>query len=107
MESISSSIWQRRGSSVVFDKTSLGGLIYAGAVISLREALGWLKGIPENPPVAGRTILVSGLETVIEVMDPQDAEDFLTGRVRPLLISLQSRWTDYGVVFGLFADLFG
>jgi hypothetical protein len=100
MESISSSVWQRKGSSVVFDKQSLGGLISAGAVISPREALGWLKGIPENPPVTGRTILVSGLETVLEVMDTQDAEDFLTRRVRPLLITLQSRWTDYGVVFG-------
>jgi hypothetical protein len=39
MASISSSVWQRRGSPAVFDMTSLGGLISAGAVISLREAL--------------------------------------------------------------------
>lgn len=48
----------------------------------------------------GRTILISGLETVIEIMAPQEAEDFLARRIRPLLIHLQNRWTDCGVVFG-------
>jgi hypothetical protein len=100
MEKISSSVWQRKGSCVVFDKKSLGGLISAGAVISLREALSWSRVIPVVPPVAGRTILVSGLETVLEVVEPQDAEDFLTRRIRPLLISLQNQWTDFGMVFG-------
>jgi len=100
MEKISSSVWQRKGSSIVFDKKSLGGLISGGPIISLREALGWSKGIPAVPPIAGRTILLSGLETILEVMDPADAEDFLTRRIRPLLISLQNRWTDCGVVFG-------
>ena len=100
MEGISSSVWQRKGSSVVFDQKSLGGLISTGAVISLREALSWSKGIPAIPPVAGRTILVSGLETIIETMEPQDGEEFLRRRIRPLLVSLQNQWTDYGVVFG-------
>lgn len=100
MEGISNTVWQRKGSSVVFDKKSLGGLISSGAVISLREALSWSKGAPAGPPVPGRTILVSGLETLVETMEPQEAEEFLTHRIRPLLISLQSRWTDCGVVFG-------
>ncbi len=100
METISSSVWQRKGSSIVFDKRSLGGLISAGAVISLRRALGWSKEIPAAPPVPGPTILVSGLETVVETAPPQDAEEFLTRRIRPLLIALQYRWTDCGLVFG-------
>lgn len=100
MEKISSSVWQRKGSCVVFDKSSLGGLISGGAVISLREVLSWSKGIAATPPFDGRTILVSGLETILETVEPQDAEDFLTRRIRPLLISLQSQWTDCGVVFG-------
>jgi len=100
MEGISSSVWQRKGSCIVFDRKSLGGLISAGAVISLREALSWTNGIPPVPPIAGRTILVSGLETVLETMEPRDAEDFLTRRIRPLLISLQNQWADFGVVFG-------
>jgi hypothetical protein len=100
MESISNHVWQRRGSCVIFDQKSLGSFISAGAVVSLRQALAWFKGLPDQPPVPGPTILISGLETVIETMAPQEAEDFLACRIRPLLIHLQNRWTDCGVVFG-------
>ena len=100
MDTISSTVWQRKGSSIVFDQRSLGPFISAGTVVSLREALGWARGIPAVPPIPGRTMLISGLETVIETMEPQEAEEFLTRRIRSLLISLQNRWTDCGVVFG-------
>lgn len=100
MDIISNNVWQRRGSCVVFDKESLGSFISDGAVVSLRQVLPWIKTLPAKPPVPGRTILISGLETVIETMTPEEAEDFLTRRVRPLLIHLQNRWTDCGIVFG-------
>ena len=100
MDSISTTVWQRKGSCVIFDQKSLGPLIAQGAVISLRQALTWAKDLPAVPPVSGRTILISGLETVIETMEPQETEDFLSRRIRPLLIHLQNRWTDCGVVFG-------
>ena len=100
MDTISNNVWQRRGSCVIFDQKSLGSFIAAGAVISLRQALAWSKGLPDHPPVPGPTLLISGLETVIETMAPEAAEDFLCRRVRPLLIHLQNRWTDCGVVFG-------
>jgi len=100
METICTTAWHRRGSSVVFGKKCLGTFISDGAVISLREALSWAKGLPANPPVPGHTILVSGLETIIETMEPAEAEDFLIKRIRPLLINIQNHWTDCGVVFG-------
>lgn len=100
MESISTTVWQRKGSCVIFDKESLGSFISDGAVVSLRQALTWPKSLPSNPPVPDRTILISGLETVIETMEPAKAEEFLTRRIRPLLIHLQNRWTGCGVVFG-------
>lgn len=100
MDTITNSVWQRKGSCVIFDQKSLGPFISDGAVISLRQALSWAKALPAAPPVPGSTILISGLETVIETMEPQDAEDFLCRRIRPLLIDLQNRWTACGVVFG-------
>ncbi len=100
MDTITNTVWQRKGSSVIFDQKSLGPFISNGAVISLRQALSWAKGLPSVPPAPGRTILISGLETVIETMEPQAAEDFLCHRIRPLLIYLQNSWTDYGIVFG-------
>lgn len=100
MDSISTTVWQRRGSSVVFDQHSLGEFIEGGAMVSLREFLGWINKIPSVPPVSGKTILITGLETVIETMPLNEAEEFLTRRIRPLLIEMQSHWTDCGVVFG-------
>ena len=100
MDTITNTVWQRKGFSVIFDQKSLGSFISDGAVISLRQALSWAKGLPGVSPVPGQTILISGLETVIEIMKPQEAEDFLCRRIRPLLIHLQNRWTDCGVIFG-------
>lgn len=100
MDSISTTVWQRKGSSVVFDQHSLGEFIEGGAMVSLREVLGWINKFPSTPPVSGKTILITGLDTVIETMPLNEAEEFLAKRIRPLLIELQSRWTDCGVVFG-------
>jgi hypothetical protein len=93
MDSISTDVWKRRGSSIVFHQESLGPLIADDALISLRQVLGWIGSVPSVPPI-------SGLETVIETMAPQEAEEFLSTRMRPLLVELQNRWTECGVVFG-------
>jgi len=87
----------------MFDPQSLGSLIAGGAVISLRQVLAWSREMPTHPPVPGHTLLVSGLETVIETMPPDKAADFLCHRLRPILIHLQQRWTQCGVVFGFTA----
>lgn len=103
METISNTVWQRKGSSIVFDQKSLGPFIADGSVISLRQMLSWTKGLPVNPPVPGKTILVSGLETIVETLGSQEAEAFLSRRVRPLIIDLQNRWNNCGMVFGFSA----
>ena len=100
MDTISNSVWQRKGSSIVLDQDSLGEFIARGAMVSLRQALSWGKVLPSTPPVEGRTILISGLETMMETMKPDEAETFLIQRVRPLIIDIQNRWTDCGLVFG-------
>ena len=49
MQDMSSSAWNRRGSSVVFDPLPLGPLIEAGALVSMREALRWMNDWPAEP----------------------------------------------------------
>jgi len=100
MDSISSTVWQRKGSSVIFDRAVLGEFISQGAVISLRNALAWMKDFPDHPPVPGRAIVISGLETIMETLPPPLAEEFLNQRLRPLIIELQNRWTECGILFG-------
>lgn len=100
MREMSSSAWLRRGSSIVFDKQSLGPLISSGSLISIREALSWMKAWPTEPPSGSRTVLVGGLETCLEVLTSQDAERFLREPVKAFILQFQERWDQVGLVFG-------
>ena len=100
MDTISNTVWQRKGSSIIFNEDSLAPFVKDGAVIPLREALSWMKAFPSVPPVDGKTIVVCGLETMIETLPEGDIHDFLTRRVRPLIMALQHRWPDCAMVFG-------
>lgn len=100
MQEMTSSAWLRRGSSVVFHPQLLGPLIHDGCLVSLRMALGWLKDWPVDPPGNGSTVLVGGLEAALEVMDEDEAEAFLRGKVKALVQEFQSIWDQRGLVFG-------
>lgn len=101
MDALSATVWQRRGSCVVFDRRALGPLIEAGGIISLRQALAWTTALPAAPP--GRSILVSGLETILQTLPAGETHDFLLRRIRPLIIKLQNTWTECGLIFGFAA----
>jgi hypothetical protein len=100
MEDMSSSSWQRRGSSIIFHKSMLGPLIVGGHLVSLREALSWLNHWPAEPPGRGATVLVGGLEACLEVLAPDEGEQFLRTRVKPLILEFQHHWDQRGLVFG-------
>lgn len=100
MQDMSASTWLRRGSSVVFHQEMLGPLISAGCLVSLREALGWIRAWPAEPPGNGDTVLIGGLETCLEVMASDEADDFLRGRMKGFIQEFQSHWDQRGLVFG-------
>lgn len=100
MRDMSYGTWLRRGSSIVFDRPTLGPLIWEGALVSMREALGWMKAWPDKPPGNGQTVLVCGIETLLDVMEPAEAESFLKKRVKPFVQEFQSCWDQRGLVFG-------
>ena len=100
MDTISNSVWQRKGSCVIFDQQSLGEFISSGALVSLRTFLSWRNHLPATPPVSGRTILICGLETLLDTLTADESYEFLVQRIRPIIIDLQNRWTNSGIVFG-------
>ena len=100
MRDMSSSAWLRRGSSIVFDRHTLGPIIGGGALVSLREALGWMGSWPVDPPGSGQTVLVGGIETFLDVLEPAEAQEFLKNRVKPFVQEFQARWDQRGLVFG-------
>jgi hypothetical protein len=100
MKDMSSSAWLRRGSSIVFDRHTLGPLIGGGALVSLREVLGWVREWPAEPPGDGKTVLVCGIEAFLDVLDAERAQEFLEGRVNPFVQEFQTHWGQCGLVFG-------
>lgn len=100
MEDMTGTAWKRRGSCVVFHPDLLGPLIAVGCQVSLRDALGWMKTWPDDPPCNCPTVLVVGLEASLEVMDVDEADQFLRGRMKAFIQEFQSRWDQRGLVFG-------
>ena len=100
MRDLSSTTWQRRGSSVIWDRDALGPLLAADCLVSLRQVLGWRDHWPAEPPGNGSTVLVGGLETCLEVLVPEEAERFLRGTIKPFIIEFQAHWDQRGMVFG-------
>lgn len=100
MEPLTSGMWKNRGSSVVFHPNLLGPLLSAGCMVSLREALSWMKNWPANPPGNGKTVLVGGLEAALEVLSPEDAEELLRSQVKAFIHEFQAQWDQCGLVFG-------
>jgi hypothetical protein len=103
MQEMNSQSWQRTGSSIVWSPELLGPLITGGEAVSLRTVLGWMKwGFPEAPPGDRRTVLVGGLQTVIETAgSPAAAYEWLRRNILPLVRAFQSQWDAVGLVFGM------
>ena len=100
MNTISNDAWKRQGSSIIFDAEEIQKLLNENAMVSLRTFLSWDKDIPENAPISGQTVLICGLETVLDTLKENEAQEFLSRKIRPLVKKLQNEWTNTGLVFG-------
>jgi hypothetical protein len=100
MDKISSDAWRYRGSTVLFHHSYLGDLLQNSVPqFSLRQALSCFKGLPDEPPASAKTIIITGIETVMETAkESAAAEDFLLHHIQPLLRLIQNRWTNTGIV---------
>jgi len=98
MRELNNDSWKRRGSSIIFHHSAINSFITSQ--VSLRHALSWFTNLPLEPPVNSKTILIMGLETIVEILEPTEAEDFLLKRIQPLLRHLQNRWDSVGIIFG-------
>jgi len=102
MKELSTSSWQRSGSTILFGHDEIQALLKNKSMVSLQEFLTWGGNIPDDPPIPeeSKTILVCGLGTVMETLSPDEAENFLKKKVRPVIQNVQNIWTETGIVFG-------
>ena len=103
MKDMDATTWKRRGSSIVWSPDLLGSLITDGSVGPLRTALCWMTdGFPDDTPNGGKTVLIGGLQTVLETIGTNEEQyDWLRANIMPFLRSVQGHWPRVGIVFGM------
>ena len=103
MKDMDATTWKRKGSSIVWSPELLGPLITDGIAVPLRTALCWMAdGFPDDTLDGGNTVLIGGLQTVLETADSnEEAYDWLRKNIMPLLREAQAHWPRVGIVFGM------
>src|ERR1700730_15911500 len=103
MQEMTANSWKRRGCSIVWSPVLRAALITDTEAAPLRTALSWQRhGLPESPPGGGKTILVGGLQTVLELTpDADTAYAWLRANILPLCRMWSNHWAGVGLVFGM------
>ena len=94
MQVIHDSSWQRRGFSIVWDPSILATLVaHPNEVTSYREFARISKKWPDTlPSMSGNTLIVSGLDGCLDVLNPDDAEKWLERELKDKILSFQSEY---------------
>ncbi len=94
MKQLRDSVWQRRGTSWIWDAEALAQVAKADEVWSLRQfllAVGhWPEDLPSNK---GATLVVAGLDGCLDLLAPSDAENWLGAEVKAAILSFQDAYS--------------
>lgn len=93
MRQLLDTVWQRRGTSWVWDEEARNHICVASEVWSLRQFLrakgNWPVDLPSN---GGRTLVVAGLDGSLDLLTPDDAEIWLSEAIKPAVLSFQDEY---------------
>ena len=103
MEEMTSQSWKRKGSSIVWSRELLTSIILDTEPTPLRTIIKWLNdGFPESPPGNSKTVLVGGLQTVLETMpDSVASYEWLRRYILPLCRKAGHHWSSVALVFAM------
>jgi hypothetical protein len=96
-------VWQRRGTSWVWDEEARNHICAASEVWSLRQFLRAVGNWPSDLPSNGsKTLVVAGLDGSLDLLTPPDAEAWLGDSIKPAILSFQDEYQgDAALVFWL------
>lgn len=93
MRQLIDTVWQRRGTSWLWDEEALNQVCKASEAWSLRQfvqAVGkWPEQLPSNN---GVTLVVAGLEGCLDLLSPDEAEIWLDEAVKSTILSFQDEY---------------
>ena len=99
MRQLFDTVWQRQGTSWIWDEEARNQLCLASEVWSLRQfmqAVGkWPEELPGNH---GRTLVVAGLDGSLDLLTPEDAEFWLGDAVKSAILSFQDEYGSEGAL---------
>ncbi|WP_319749930.1 hypothetical protein [Pseudomonas aeruginosa] len=99
MRQVLDTVWQRRGTSWLWDEEARNQVCAAGEVWSLRQFLQaaqapgqpshWPDDLPSND---GRTLVVAGLEGSLDLLAPDQGEIWLGDTIKRAILSFQDEY---------------
>lgn len=93
MRQLLDTVWQRRGTSWIWDEEARNQVCAASEVWSLRQFLmaagNWPDDLPSND---GQTLVVAGLEGSLDLLSPEDAETWLGNSIKSAVLSFQDEY---------------
>lgn len=93
MQKMLDTVWQRRGTSWIWDEEARNQVCQAGEVWSLRQFLQAAGKWPDDLPSNGsNTLVVAGLEGSLDLLTPQDAESWLGDTIKDAILSFQDAY---------------
>jgi|WetSurSiteA1Bulk_404760.scaffolds.fasta_scaffold00219_6 hypothetical protein len=103
MRTLRDNVWQRCGISWIWDALALSQVTQVDAVFSLRQFLQtvghWSDDLPSNN---GNTLVVAGLDACLDLLIPNEAEQWLDSVIKPAILSFQDHYqSDGALVFWL------
>ena len=103
MRQMLDTVWQRKGTSWLWDEEARNLVCNAGEVWSLRQLLRAVGHWPEDLPSNGNnTLVVAGLEGGLDLLVPTDAESWLGDAVKDAILSFQNHFQgDAALIFWL------
>ncbi|MBR8218243.1 hypothetical protein [Burkholderia vietnamiensis] len=103
MRQLLDTVWQRRGTSWVWDEEARNQICVASEVWSLRQFLHAVGNWPDALPSNGdQTLVVAGLDGSLDLLMPTDVEAWLGDVVKPAVLSFQDAYAgDAALVFWL------
>lgn len=103
MRQLLDTVWQRRGTSWVWDEEARNEVCRASEVLSLRQFLRAVGNWPNDLPSNGdHTLVVAGLDGSLDLLTPSDAETWLGDVIKPAVLSFQDVYAgDAALVFWL------
>lgn len=102
MPPLTSDVWQRRGHSLLWNAQALFALAPPQDTVTLRQFFALVAQWPDDLPAnEGRTLIVVGLEGVLDSLSPDDAAEWLENDLQETLRAFQSAYDEAALIFWL------